>query len=357
MISFLERTFYGNSVQDWLLALLAAIVVMVVFQVVRRVIVGRVTSLARGTDTDVDDFVAHLLNKTHVLFLLIVALYAGSLFLTLPDVVARYVNHVAVIALFVQAGIWANATISFWATDYKREKIEEDANTVTVITALSFVGSIVVWALVLLLTLDNLGFDVTSLIAGLGIGGVAVALAVQNILGDLFASLSIVLDKPFVIGDFIIVGDYLGTVESIGLKSTRLRSLYGEELVFSNSDLLQSRIQNYKSLNERRVTFSIGVVYETPPEKLAAIPEMIRDIIEMQGQTRFDRAHFKEYGDFSLNFEIVYYVLAPDYNLYMDIQQTINLEIFRRFQDEGIEFAYPTQTLFVNRETAAPSVN
>jgi len=198
-----------------------------------------------------------------------------------------------------------------------------------------------------------MGVDITALIAGLGIGGIAVALALQNVLGDLFASLSIVLDKPFVIGDFIIVDDLLGTVEHIGLKTTRVRSLFGEQLVFSNSDLLNSRIRNYKRMHERRIVFSLGVTYQTPYEKLAAIPDIIREIIELQEQVRFDRAHFKEYGDFALEFEIVYYMLVPDYNAYMDTQQAINLALYERFEKEGISFAYPTQTLYVSAEQRA----
>jgi len=167
------------------------------------------------------------------------------------------------------------------------------------------------------------------------------------VLGDLFASISIVLDKPFVIGDFIIVGDMLGTVEHIGIKTTRVRSLFGEQLIFSNNDLLNSRIRNYKRMDERRIVFSIGVVYQTPYEKLSAIPGMVREIVEAQEQTRFDRAHFSKFGDFALIYEIVYYVKIPDYNAYMDIQEAINLEIYRKFQEQGIEFAYPTQTVFV----------
>ena len=214
------------------------------------------------------------------------------------------------------------------------------------------------WILLFLVALDNFGADVTTLIAGLGVGGIAIALAVQNILGDLFASFSIVLDKPFIIGDFIIVGDHLGTVEYIGLKTTRLRSLSGEQLIFSNTDLLGSRIRNYKRMYERRVVFSVAVVYQTPEEKLAAIPEMIREIVEAQAQIRFDRAHFKDFGAYALNFEVVYWILSPDYNLYMDIQQTINLAIFRQFNETGIAFAYPSQTLFLDRtEKGGPPPN
>ena len=193
------------------------------------------------------------------------------------------------------------------------------------------------------------GVEVGTLITSLGVGGIAVALAVQNILGDLFASISIVLDQPFIVGDFITVGEYMGTVEHIGLKSTRVRSLTGEQLIFSNSDLLDSRIRNYKRMANRRVSFTIGVTYQTPYEKLVEIPEIVQEIIEAQPQTSFDRVHFKAYGDSSLNFEVVYYMLTSDYDVFVDVQQAINLEIFRRFAEEGIEFAYPTQTVFVAR--------
>jgi small-conductance mechanosensitive channel len=191
-------------------------------------------------------------------------------------------------------------------------------------------------------------------VAGLGVGGIAVALAAQNILGDLFASLSIVLDRPFVLGDFLIVDDLMGSVEEIGLKTTRVRSLSGEQLVFSNTDLLNSRIRNYGRMFERRVVFQLGVTYQTPREQLQAIPGMVRDAVEAHGdRVRFDRAHFAKYGDFALSFEIVYYVLGPDYNEYMDIQQAINLDIHQRFEDAGIAFAYPTQTLFLERSEAS----
>jgi small-conductance mechanosensitive channel len=199
---------------------------------------------------------------------------------------------------------------------------------------------------------------ITTLVASLGIGGIAVAMALQNILGDIFASLSILLDKPFVVGDFIIVETHMGTVEYIGLKTTRIRSLSGEQLVFSNSDLLKSRIRNYKRMAERRVVFSIGVVYQTDHDTLKKIPDLIRKIIEDQDQVRFDRSHFQGYGEFSLNFETVYYVLSPDYNRYMDVQQAINLAIFRQFETLNIGFAYPTQTVFLkddNRQKAGKS--
>ncbi len=249
--------------------------------------------------------------------------------------------------MLIQAGIWGSAFIVALLESYRQRALDKDPAAVTSMNVIGLAAKIVLWATVVLLALDNLGVNVTALVAGLGIGGIAVALAVQNILGDLFASLSIMLDKPFVVGDFLIIGDYLGSVEHVGLKTTRIRSLSGEQLVFSNSDLLNSRIRNYGRMFERRVVFTIGVTYDTPREKLKLIPGIIRDVIESQDQTRFDRSHFMKYGDYSLVFETVFYVLVPEYNVYMDIQQAIYFGIHERFEREHIEFAYPTQKLFV----------
>jgi len=203
--------------------------------------------------------------------------------------------------------------------------------------------------------LDQLGVDVTALVAGLGIGGIAVALALQNILGDLFASAAIVLDKPFMVGDFIVVGEHAGTVEKVGLKTTRVRSLSGEQLVFANALLLNAQLRNFKRMNERRIAFAIGVTYETPLEKLRALPGWLKAAVEAQPKARFDRAHFKSYGDFSLNFEVVYYVLSAEFNVYMDAQQAINLTIYEKLAQEGVQFAYPTRTLYLRQDAAAGS--
>jgi small-conductance mechanosensitive channel len=265
----------------------------------------------------------------------------------LPDKTEKIIRTITVVAFLLQAAIWGGGFITFWLTRYRKRRLEEDPSSITTYSALGFIARFVLWTIILLLILDNLGIDITTLIAGLGIGGIAVALALQNILSDLFASLSIVLDKPFVIGDFIIVGDLMGTVEKIGLKTTRVRSLSGEQLVFSNNDLLQSRIRNYQRMQERRVVLSFGVAFRTPHEKLAAIPHLVREIIESQEHARFDRAHLSGLGSYSLNFEVVYYIKSPDYTLYMDTQQAINLELCRRLRGEEIRLAYPTQILYV----------
>lgn len=344
-LTFLDWILYGNPISLWLLALLVTIALTFILRLSQRLIVRRALAVAEKTATDIDDFAVEVINKTNFLFLLILSLYAGSYLLVLPAQVTPLLSQLVVIALFVQAAIWGSGLISGWVTRYERRNVEQEPGRVTGIIALGFIGKLLLWSVILLLILDNLGVEITALIAGLGIGGIAIGLAVQNILGDLFASLSIVLDKPFEVGDFIIVDTYIGTVERVGLKTTRIRSVNGEQLIFANGDLLQSRIQNYKRMSERRIVFPFGVVYGTPPEKLAAIPVMVQEIVEAQEQTRFDRAHFKAFGDFSLDFEVVYFVLDPEYKVYMNIQQAINLAIYRRFKDAGIEFAFPTQTL------------
>jgi small-conductance mechanosensitive channel len=300
--------------------------------------------------------ISDLANRTKFLFLLLLGIYVGSLSLSLPEHWNLIIGTVIIIGLWLQAGFWGTGLVRYFiSTRLRQEQEEQDAAAATTVSALGAAASVVLWALVLLMALDNIpGVEVTALLASLGVGGVAVALALQNILGDLFASLAIALDRPFVIGDFIIIDDYMGTVERIGLKTTRLRSLSGEQIVFSNSDLLNSRVRNYKVMFERRVVFKFGILYETPLEKVRQVGGMVEDIIHHLVKARFDRAHFASFGQSSLDFEVVYYVLDPDYNLYMDIQQSINLQLMERFQREGIEFAYPTQTVYLAQPSQAP---
>jgi small-conductance mechanosensitive channel len=345
----LDFRFMENTGEQWLLAAGIAVVFYVVFFIIKPVVRARLSRLAKRTETHWDDAVLDLLANTKSLALLIFALFFGSLALTLTDKVRTIILSVTLIALIVQGGLWASQLLHYWLKRSMEKRRKEDPGSVAALNVSSWVARLIIWSIVLLLILDNLGINITALVAGLGVGGIAVALAVQNILGDLFASLSIVLDKPFAVGDFIIIDDYLGSVENVGLKTTRLRSLSGEQLVMSNADLLSSRIRNYGRMYERRIVFNLGVTYQTPREKLKKIPGIIREAVESQEKTRFDRSHFKAYGDFSLDFETVYYVLEPDYNVYMDIQQSVNLAIHERFEQETIEFAYPTQTVYVER--------
>ena len=345
----LDQVYLGNSLMKWVIALAAAVAIYLLLTVLRRTVGNRLQRMADRTTTDIDDFIADLIRvRTKKILFLALAVYGASLFLDLPADMERVIVGAVFILLFFQVGLWGNGMINFLVTR-RVAKDGEDGLNLEAYSVITWIAKAALWTIVVLLALNNLGIQITALVAGLGISGIAVALAVQNILGDLFASLSIVMDRPFVIGDFIIVGDQMGTVEHVGLKTTRVRSLSGEQIVFSNTDLLSSRIRNYRLMNERRVLFTLGMTYQTPAEKLERIPGMIQEIIEAQEQVRFDRAHFASYGDFSLNFEIVYWVLDRDYALYMDIQQEINLALYRKFEEEGIEFAYPTQTLFIEK--------
>lgn len=302
---------------------------------------------AAETAGDVDDFLLDMVRRTSIALVFIPAVYAGSRALVLPEATASLLRTLTRVSLIAQAALWSAAVVDLFLRRYHRRRVETDPAAITTVRAFRVAALSAVWCVAVLVALDNLGVDITALITGLGIGGVAIALATQNILGDLFASLSIVLDKPFVVGDFIRSGDQMGVVEQIGLKTTRVRSLSGEQLIFSNNDLLQSRIQNYKRMEERRVLFRLGVVYQTPAALLARIPAMVREIMERSGPVRVDRAHFAAFGDSSFDFEFVYYVLSADYNVYMDVQQAINLSVVETFEREGIGFAYPTRTLYL----------
>jgi len=351
-VSFLDRIVYGNTVRAWLIALGVAAVTVVGLWLLRRLLQSKVGRLVKRTQIEWDDIILELLQRTQWWFLAMIGLYAGARVLSLTTNLQKLIDRGAAVVLVLQGGLWASTTIGFLLENYRRRKLKDDPAGLTTMNAIAFLARVALWSLILLLALANAGVEIGPLIAGLGVGGIAVALAVQTVLGDLLASLSIVLDKPFVIGDFLIIGDFLGSVEYIGLKTTRIRSLTGEQLVFSNTDLLSSRIRNFGRMRERRVVFTIGVTYQTPREKLVRIPQILKAAIESQEMTRFDRSHFKAYGDFSLNFETVYYVAVPDYNKYMDTQQAINLYIHEQFEKEGIEFAYPTQTVFVVNQTA-----
>lgn len=353
-LEWLDYELLGNSILGWSSALLVFLLVCALAALLRRVLRARLKKLAQDETKVMVGLVEQVVRRTKGWFLVLVALFVAVRPLVLTPGTETAISRIVTIGLLLQLGIWVVAALLDVIETRRARQIERDPGAVATMDLLAFVLRLAVWSIVVLLVLDNLGVDITALVAGLGVGGIAVALAAQSILGDLFASLSIVLDKPFVVGDFLIIDDYLGRVEKIGIKTTRIRSLSGEQLVFSNNDLLSSRIRNYGRMFERRVLFSLGVTYQTPAEKLKAIPVIIREAIESHGnRIRFDRAHFFAYGDFALTFEVVYFVLSPDYNVYMDIQQHVNLTIFERFDAEGIEFAYPTQTLYLARNEAA----
>lgn len=350
----LARVYLGNTVETWLWALGAAVVLAFAFNFVLNRFVKTFARLAERTETGLDDLISALVGKTSLVLIAIFSVYVSTFFLDVNEQVETFRKTVIVVALLIQVGFWASAFIDYYVAGKLAQIGPGGGASITHVMTLGFFAKSVLWVVLAVLAVDNLGFDPTTMIAGLGIGGIAVALALQNVLGDLIASLSIILDKPFEVGDFIVIDDLSGNVERIGLKTTRLRSLSGEQLVLSNNDLLQSRVKNYKRMNDRRVLFTLGVVYETSYESLVKIPEIVKEIISGEPKARFGRAHFSGYGDFALNHDIVYFVLTPLFDDYMDVQQNINLKIFRKFAEEGIEFAYPTRKVFFESSEAEP---
>lgn len=278
--------------------------------------------------------------------LILLAVYGGTAVLGLDGRAGSTVNA-ALVVLF--SFVLIRFVVKVLNQMFEAAITRHGPESTTRIRPLRSVATVLVWLIGLLFLLDNLGFNVSAVVAGLGIGGIAIALAAQALLGDLFAYFVILFDRPFELGDFLIFGEILGSVEHIGVKTTRLRSLGGEQIIVSNSDLTNSRVRNYKRMQERRVVFGVDVVYGTSSELLARIPDMLREAVEREEPARFDRAHFASYADWSLHFEVVYYVLSPDYTLYMDVQQRINFSIFRRFEGEGVEFAFPTRTIELSR--------
>ena len=336
---------------DVLLSVAVFLITVTFFRVFKYFILQRLQKLARKTGSDIDDLLVQMIREVKWPFYVLLALYLSLYFLEKSDY-SMLASHALEYALLVIAAYYIIKAVQM-SIDYGTRKVvlmkEDEVEDISLINNLSSILKALVWGVVVIVILDNLGYDINALIAGLGIGGIAIALAVQNIAEDLFSSLSIYFDKPFVVGDFIIIDGDSGTVKNVGIKSTRIQTLHGEELVISNRELTSSRIHNYKRMEKRRVVFGFGVTYETPTEKLKRIPSIVKEVIESIDDIKMDRVHFKEFADFSLNFEVVYYVLSGNHTLYMDCQQAINLEIKKRFEDEGVEMAYPTQTIYLNR--------
>lgn len=339
MMVDLEFIWQGNSLRDWSTALGLALSINLFVGVLKWLIEHRLAKAARKTYRKMDDVIVAMARHTKQPLVFGVTLLAGTRYLDLPVGIDHVLIKVATISGFLQLGLWLSGALNFWIEHYRRQTISRDLAAATSLAAISFVGRVLLWTFLVLFMLDNLGVNVTAMVAGLGVGGIAVALAMQNILGDLFASLSIVIDKPFVIGDVITVDSFTGSVEHVGLKTTRLRSSTGEQIIISNSDLLKTRIRNFKRMTERRMLFNFGVVYETSPAQLAAIPALLRDIVATVPQARFERAHFKAFGLSALEFEVVYWMTNPDFQLSMDAQQQVNLALLERLQEAGIELA------------------
>jgi len=353
VFNFMEILAYqlgNNYVKDYLVALLFFILATTVLKVFKYVIISKLKSIATKTKTEFDDVLIKIVDDVGWPFYLLSALCLSLQFIRIPGFIETgvYYTTFIVVTYYVIRGLQTLIDYGARKIILKRQKEEKKVDT-AVIDLLSKILKACLWVVAVILILSNLGYNVSTLIAGLGVGGIAVALALQNILTDIFSSFSIYFDKPFQIGDFIIVGDDAGVVKKIGIKTTRIQTLQGEELVISNKELTEARIHNYKKMKKRRIVFGFGVIYETPTEKVKKIPSIIKDIIDKIELADIDRVHFKKFGDFSLNFEVVYYLKSRDYSKYMDTQQEINLAIKERFEKESIEMAYPTQTIFINK--------
>ncbi|MFH1282755.1 MAG: mechanosensitive ion channel family protein [bacterium] len=348
MKEFLQSIYFNNSILDYLICVSIIIIGFIIIKIVKHVMQKRLKVLVSRTSSLIDDYLLDGVSKNIVPLLYLSVVYLSLQGLTLNASIVKGIKVVGLF-LFIFFGVRFLIAIIVNFTNILWLRKEVDPNKQQAITGIQTVLKLVIWVAAFVIFLDNMGIKITAVVAGLGIGGIAVALAAQTVLGDLFSHFAIFFDRPFVIGDFIIVGDYMGVVEHIGIKTTRIRSLGGEQLVFSNTDLTNSRIKNYKRMEKRRVVFKLGVTYQTELKKLKEIPGIIENIIKNVSDSAFDRAHFLSFGDFSLVIEVVYYVLSGDYNKYMDIQQEINFKISEEFEKRKIQFAYPTQTLYINK--------
>jgi small-conductance mechanosensitive channel len=353
MQEFLNQTYFGNSLLNYAIALGSFLAGAIIIIIINKVVLVRLQKWANTTDTKIDDFLLRGLEKSIIPILYVLAFYLSVKTLKLDPKVERAIDVISVILVTFFIIKMITSAFRFGLHSYIKMKAEaeEDAERrIKQIRGITVIVSFFIWVIGFVFLLDNLGFEITTVIAGLGIGGIAIALAAQAILGDLFSYFVIFFDRPFEIGDFIVTGEYKGNIEHIGIKTTRVRSLSGEQLIFSNSDLTNSRIQNFKRMDRRRVVFKLAVIYQTPAEKLEEIVEVVKQIVVNHPDVTYDRGHFASFGAFSLDFEFVYFVLSSDYIQYMNIQQDVNLQIYREFEKRGIGFAYPTQTLYLNKE-------
>lgn len=349
MQSFLNQSFLGNSIWQYISAVIVLIIGIIAVKIFKKIVLSKLKKWTEKTKTVIDDFLLKQSEKIIIPLLYYGSVYLAVTSLTLNYKIEKFIEYASIILVtfFVIRLITSIINVGLEVYLGRRGTAESKRKELKGITSIL---NILIWLFGIMFLLENLGFNIGTIIAGLGIGGIAIALAAQTILGDLFSYFVIFLDRPFEIGDFIVVGDKSGAVEYIGIKSTRLRAIGGEQLVISNKDLTDSRIHNYKKMEKRRVVFNLGVTYQTTVDQLAAIPKIVKETIEEQNDVTFDRAHFATYGDSSLNFECVYYVIGADYTKYMDIQQSINLKIYKEFEKLGVEFAYPTRTVFISKD-------
>jgi small-conductance mechanosensitive channel len=340
--------FLGNPLRVWFIASVAAVGAWAALWAIRQFIAARLEGYSTAKTPTLFRLVAYLVANTKQLFLFAVAVYAAQTALMLPDRVEHFVSNAVMILVLIQIGLWAGRAVRFYM-EMKGSERGADQTYSGSLDIISVISRLLVWVLLVLVALANLGVNITALLAGLGVGGVAVALALQNVLGDLFASLSIALDKPFMIGDNLNIDGFVGRVEHIGIKTTRLRSESGEQIIISNGDILKSRMRNFGRLSEQRILVTVRVAYDTAPEKLKQMPKLLEGIVRENPHARFERSHLRTLGESAFLFELSYFVQQPAVNPLLDLQQAVNFRIIEELRRAGVEFAYPTQLVLVEK--------
>jgi len=350
-LDLLQKSYFGNTLNDYIFSLGIFLLALLFFKFTKNKVLLKLERWAKKTKTDLDDEFIATLETIPIALYFFASLYIALQFIEVHSIIVKFVDVTLIVLLIY----WSTNAIAE-LIEYGLAKMTKGQNgrreKNTTYFALSLIAKIILWSVGLLLILSNLGVNISALVASLGIGGIAIALALQNILGDIFSSFSIYIDKPFEVGDFIIVGDHQGTVKRIGLKTTRIQALQGEEIVIANNELTSTRVRNFKQMKKRRIVFNIKVTYNTKPAKLNKIPKLIKEVIAKIKICTFDRAHLVEFGDFSLNFEIVYFLKSGDYKEYMDAQHKMNMAIIKTFEKEKIEMAFPTQTLHIHQQSS-----
>lgn len=351
--NWLQNEIWGNTLQAYFIAAAIFVGIIVGIKIVKRVVVWRLQKLVKKTENDIDDLVISIINTFTWPFEILVAFVISIQFLNLTDIVEQIGDYVLIIGLSVFVVLALQKVIDYIIKKIITQRSEDDEDfDASVFRVLGKIIKLILWVVAILIVVQNFGYDVTALVAGLGVGGIAIAFALQGVLSDMFSYFSIYFDKPFRAGDFIVVGKKSGTVERIGIKSTRLRTLQGEELVVSNKELTEAKVHNYKRMKSRRVVLEFGVTYDTKTEMLREIPKIIAKLISPVDNAKFDRAHFKKFGDSALIFEVVYHIQSEDYEEYMDVQEKVNLGVKEELENRGIEFAYPTYSVFLNSSSA-----
>jgi small-conductance mechanosensitive channel len=347
-MSAFQELLLGIPPTDWLISAIVGVVVWAALWILRDLIASRYKKYSSARNPTLIRLIAYLIGNTKQILFFAVALDVAQESLTLPDRVQRIVSNTVLILILIQVGLWAGRSVRFYL---EMKELERGADRVFSgsLDIINFVAQMLIWSLLILVALDNLGVNITALLAGLGVGGVAVALALQNVLGDLFASLSIALDKPFVIGDNLTIDTFVGKVEHIGIKTTRLRSDSGEQIILSNADILKSRVRNFGRLPQQRILATIRLSYATPAEKLKEMPQLLQRIVREYSQARFERCHLRSLGESSFQFELSYFVQQPAVNSLLDLQEAVNFRIIEEMRRLGVEFAYPAQLVLLDK--------